>query len=112
MIYLDHTTQPQRVLVPVAGAVPGAGKVTLVLKSTVNLVSEEWGYEAPASSPGLYLGFSVTLPEGFPSGSCEYELLSDGKVLASGVAQVGVYPSVSYGQYEREVEYEQYDCNS
>lgn len=112
MIYLDHTTQPQRVLVPVAGAVPGTGKVALVLKSTVDLVSEEWGYEAPASSPGLYLGFTVTLPEGFPLGSCEYELLSDGNVLASGVAQVGVYPSVSYGQYEREVEYEQYDCNS
>ena len=112
MIYLDHTAQPQRVLVPVAGAVPDAGKVTLVLKSTVNLVLEEWRYMAPASSPGLYLGFTVTLPEGFPGGSCEYELLSDGKVLASGVAQVGGYPSVIYGQYEKNVEYEQYDCNS
>lgn len=107
MIYLKHTTDAQAVLVPATGAEPVEG-LALVLRSTVDLISSEWAYATATTSPGLYLSFTVNLPEGFPEGSCEYELTAGGKVLSSGVAQVGGYPAFETVQYEKEIIYEQY----
>lgn len=123
MIYIENTTAPQQVQVPFGREAGGQGLLSLVLRSTVDLTetaSLQFGDDfngdyaigsaAPEGTAGsLYVTFSVSLPEGVQPGSHEYRVEQDGQALVSGVAQVGVYPSVERVQYQKDVIYEQYE---
>lgn len=108
MIYLSNTTGSQRVVVPATGITP-EGAMSLELYSTVDLELKAEAEAVPLNEPGHCFLLEISLPEGLPSGSYEYRVTRKGETLTSGVAQVGDYPDPSPAQYEKEINYVQYE---
>ena len=111
MIYLDNTTSPQTVLVPLAadnGADLSRASVTLV--STVGLSSPELSgvNVSRAGTAGGWLAVTLSLPADAAPGSYEYRVEAGGKTLSSGCAQLGVYDAGTK-QYEKNIIYKQYE---
>ena len=113
MIYLQHNTEPQSVLIPKTGAIP-QGVLQLVLTSTVNKES----VTLPISDTGesdLYVTATITLPESFstgrklPEGSYEYAVLCEGETMTTGVAWIGEMPATTVVTPNVESNFMQYE---
>lgn len=115
MIYLQHNTEPQSVLIPKTGAIP-QGVLQLVLTSTVDKKSLTLSISDTGESD-LYVTANISLPETFsdnkalPDGSYEYAVLCDGETMTTGVAWLGDMPepttttpnvNTNFMQYESE----------
>lgn len=130
MIYVEPTTEEQRIVVPVQyGYVEGGDDVRLFILSTVDLKA----FEANRATEGGAFAFSsyseafriglpkdvtltadgryLILPTKFNNapveGSWEYRLLQGSKVLGSGCCQVGGYDA-QVTEYDKPIQYEQY----
>ena len=111
MIYLDKTTSPQTIFVPLAmdsGTDLSRASVTLV--STVGLSSPELSgvNVSRAGTAGGWLAVTLSLPADAAPGSYEYRVEAGGETLSSGCAQVGVYDAGTK-QYEKDIIYKQYE---
>lgn len=111
MIYLKNITAGQTIRVAVSGLGEGAETPTFVLRSTTdNREVYELAWQDGVAEVG-YLRGTIRLPDGLSDGEYEYALSEGTQVLGRGVAQVGVYESVTaapavqetitFKQYER-----------
>lgn len=106
MIYLENTTEAQAVYVPRDTDLHGVLRLTM--RSTV-------GLDVPVDVALLDLDvhrlcyhIGVTLPDGIASGEYEYRLAADGETVSTGVMVVkdGL---AAPGQYNKTIQYEQYE---
>ena len=106
MIYLKHTTDAQVAYIP-RDAVAG-NALRLTLRSTVDL---DQVYDALVLDLAIHSRFysiALQLPEGCPTGEYEYNFLSAGALVSSGVAVV-VPDADAAKQYDKPIQYEQYE---
>ena len=130
MIYIESTTEEQRIALPVPyGYEEGGDDVRLFILSTVDLkafevnrateggafafssYSEAFRIGLPKdvtlTADGRYLILPVKFNNAPVVGSWEYRLIQGAKVLGGGCCQVGDYePQVT--QYDKPIQYEQY----
>ena len=91
----------------------GAGAIDCALVLVSTATRQEVTLARAVTPEGDYLvlpDFAPDMP--LASGEWEYSLraVSDGAVLASGIMRVGVLPAVTTIQYEKPIEYEQYEA--
>lgn len=99
MLYADNTPYPQVLMIPNNGReVAGTSEAVLVLHSTTENREKYEITAVIASNGGLYHPVAISLPNGpetgvsaLASGSYEYELTQDGRMLSSGCIQIGEY---------------------
>lgn len=108
MIYLQNTTESQRLLVPKNGAVPD-GNLVFQAKSTIDLAMEINQVVMDLMTSNLYFNLAVTLPAGLPNGEYEYYLGVGANLLSTGLLVIGEGAEPS--EYNKEIEYEQYETN-
>ena len=107
MIYLKHTTDAQVAYIP-RDAVAG-NALRLTLRSTVDL---DQVYDALVLDLAIHSRFysiALQLPEGCPTGEYEYNFLSAGSLVSSGVAVVVPDGQPATKQYDKPIQYEQYE---
>lgn len=103
MVYLKHASDRQQVFIPRNR--DNVGGLVFSIKNTINFTSMSipvWNdlYDT-------YYQFVIELPADMPSGEYEYELKDDVGVISAGLLVVS---SVSERkEYNKEVEYEQYE---
>lgn len=106
MIYLRHTTDAQVAYIPRDAEAGNALRMTL--RSTVDL---DQVYDAVVLDLNIHSRFyfvAVQLPEDCPTGEYEYQFLSAGALVSSGVAVV-VPDGDAAKQYDKPIQYEQYE---
>lgn len=109
MIYLDNTTEKQRIYIPVNGVRTGEGKLSLTLRNTVDRTEYAPSVSMARKKSGIYVRLYVKLQEGMPDGSYEYALtVEGGKEISSGCMMLGVMSSNEMVQYHKTAEYIQY----
>ena len=131
MIYLQNTTEIQRIRIPADGA-KMAGDLTLSLVNVINRgagvsstfdpriylvdASGEYVHDAdgqqvvvqgPPDRTRLYYVVDVELPDGMPDGEYEYTVTVDDVRVSVGLAYVGT-PAAVVKEYDNTVQYEQY----
>lgn len=112
MIYLNNTTEPQTVAIPLEEpwTFPEPGEAyTFTLRSTFceTTITPTEG-EGGTTELGHYATLGLTLPEDLPEGSYEYAFRDHtGRLVASGCCTLGAYaPEVE--DYDNIVTYEPY----
>lgn len=106
MIYLRHTTEAQVAYIPRDAEAGNALRLTL--RSTVDL---DQVYDAVVLDLNIHSRFyfvALQLPEDCPTGEYEYQFLSAGALVSSGVAVV-VPDGDATKQYDKPIQYEQYE---
>ena len=106
MIYLKHTTEAQVAYIP-REAVAG-NALRLTLRSTVDLDKVVDALVLDLSIHSRFYSIAVQLPEDCPTGEYEYQFLSEGALVSSGVAVV-VPDADATKQYDKPIQYEQYE---
>ena len=106
MIYLQNKTESQVMFVPKNGAVP-SGDLVFKAKSTIDLVEEISQVVTDLRTSDLFFNLAVTLPAGLPNGEYEYTLMVGDIILSSGLLVIG--ENFSPSEYNKEIEYEQYE---
>ena len=106
MLYLQNTQEAQTLLVPKNGTIP-EGDLTFTAKSTIDLATEMDIQVVDLEISALYFHLSVIVPEGCPTGEYEYSVQVDDQILSTGLLVVGEFTRP--GQYEKPIEYEQYE---
>lgn len=106
MIYLKHTTDPQVAYIP--RDAEAAGPYRMTLRSTADLDTVVNAPVLDLSVFSRYYAISVKLPADCPSGEFEYTFLSGGLAVSSGVAVV-LADASPVKQYDKPIEYEQYE---
>ncbi len=106
MIYLKHTTDPQVAYIP--RDTEAAGPYRMTLHSTMDLDQVVDAVVLDLSIHSRYYSIAVQLPEDCPTGEYEYQFLSAGMLVSSGVAVV-VPDADATKQYDKPIQYEQYE---
>lgn len=108
MLYLNKTSDAQRVFIP-RGIVPPSGGLVLRLRSTVELDTVLDAVVLDVMTSPQYYAIAVALPEDTAVGEYHYHLATESGVeLACGLAQVGEYDRPAAVQYDKPIYYEQY----
>lgn len=128
MIYIENTTDLQRMRIPVSVADTNALGATyrFILYNTINLSRPLEEYvrtggdfnndfsldfaisgDLRLSDGGSFYLFDLGLYETLPTGSYEYAFIGGEKILSKGVAMVGEIKN-NDEQYNKEIQYEQY----
>ena len=99
MIYLKNISTPQEVFIPKCRE--ANGELVFSLKDVGNqpVIDKE--------TSDLYFGFDMELPADIASGEHEYSLMDDAGIISTGLLMVG--ESSSLTEYNKEIQYEQYD---
>lgn len=105
MIYLEHTTEMQKVYIPKTWR-RSEGMVFLHLFGTTNLVNLIKEVELLEETSAYHI-IEVSLPHVIAEGEYEYDLKDDNGLLSTGVAVVGEPDKVI--EYNNAVTYEQYN---
>lgn len=108
MIYLTNTTDAQPVFVPRDTAICG-GTLTFRATSTVELSRVLDCTVLDLRSTRIYYSIAVALPEGATPGEYEYVLKDGDSVVSTGVLVVGEYTVDVAGEYDKTINYEQYN---
>ena len=108
MLYLSNKTNAQTLFVPKDGKV-AAGDMTFTLTSTVENATVLQAEVSAGGSSNAYYILSVALPEAIADGEYEYVLADDEQPLSVGLLYVGDLPAIMEREYEKMIEYEQYD---
>jgi hypothetical protein len=108
MLYLINKANPQTLFVPKDGAV-AAGDLSFTLTSTVENSEPLQAEVSDGGSSNAYYILSVALPEDIADGEYEYVLADDEQPLSVGLLYVGDLPDVVQREYEKTIEYEQYN---
>lgn len=111
MIYYNPSTTTDIFFPRTLAAGTGAIDCALVLVSTAT--RQEVALARAVTPEGGYLVLPDFAPDApLAPGEWEYTLraVSDGALLASGIMRVGVLPAVTTIQYEKPIEYEQYEA--
>lgn len=106
MIYLKHTTEAQVAFIPRDTTAGDALRLTLRSTSDLDQV-----YDALVLDLAIHTRFynvALQLPEDCPTGEYEYNFLSAGALVSSGVAVV-VPDDAPEKQYDKPIQYEQYE---
>lgn len=109
MIYLENTTQTQRIYIP-ADIAKMPGGLIFRATSTIDLDTPVDITATPAGDSDRYYGLDIVLPAGLPDGEYRFTLMdSQGEQqLAEGVLIVGDYEAAAATTYDKIIEYEQY----
>lgn len=107
MIYLSNTTDAQVAYVPRDAEVPDGATLRFTLVSTVDLDRMLDALVIDMELRKIYFNVAVTLPEDATPGEYRYELTADGIALSSGLCIVRD-GGVEVDEYNKEIEYEQY----
>lgn len=106
MIYLKHTTEAQVARIP---RDTGAGDaLRLTLRSTMDLTQTYDALVLDLAIHSRYYNVALQLPEDCPTGEYEYNFLSAGALVSSGVAVV-LPDGNPAKQYDKPIQYEQYE---
>ena len=108
MIYLTNTTAPQAVFVPRDTAICG-GTLTFKATSTVELSRILDCVVLDLKSTKIYYNIALALPENATPGEYEYVMKSGDSVVSTGVLVVGEYTTDVAGEYDKPIQYEQYE---
>lgn len=108
MLYLTNKTNAQTLFVPRNGSV-ATGSLSFTMQSTVDRAEPIVSAVTDNKASGQYFIISVALPEGTTDGEYEYTLTKDELRLASGLLYVGKLPQTEASEYDKTIEYEQYD---
>lgn len=108
MIYLFNTTDPQVVFVPRDVTIREGAALSFTARSTVGLDTPIDVRSLDLNDHRVYISLAVTLPEGLAPGEYEYTLAVDGTAVSTGLLVVGEYTTDIAGQYDKPIEYEQY----
>ena len=106
MIYLAHTTDAQVAYVPRDTNI--AGTLRFTLRSTVDLDQVFDAIVLDLAIHSRYYFVALQLPEDCPTGEYEYQFLSGGLLVSQGVAVV-VPDGGGVKQYDKPIQYEQYE---
>jgi hypothetical protein len=109
MLYLDNTTEAQGVLVPRDGQSAEGLDLHFRAVSTVDLSTLLDTPVSDLGTSGQYFRIAVELPEGAADGEYEYTLSGNGVTLSTGLLCVGELPDVTRSEYNKSIEYEQYE---
>ena len=107
MIYLSNTTDAQGADVPRDTEVPEGATIRFTMKSTVDLDPVVDALVSDMNLLNVYFNVALTLPENTAPGEYQYELTADGDVLSSGLCIVRDNGKKTE-EYNKEIEYEQY----
>lgn len=128
MIYIENTTDLQRMMIPVSVKDTSAlgESYRFVLYNTINLTRPLEEYvrtggdfnrdfsldfaisgDLRLSDGGSFYIFNLSLYDALPTGSYEYAFIGGEKILSKGVAMVGEIKN-NDEQYNKEIQYEQY----
>lgn len=107
MIYLQNTQEAQEILIPRSKAEIPDGDLVFKARNTINLTEEIDLYVSDLLVSDLYYFLAVILPGKVTDGEYEYTLSYEDSVLSTGILVVGDYAKPS--QYEKEIQYEQYE---
>lgn len=107
MIYLSNTTDAQVAYVPRDGEVPEGSTIRFTMKSTVDLDRVLDALVIDTQMLRIYYNVALTLPEGIAPGEYQYEMTADWDVISSGLCIVRDNGE-KVGEYNKEIEYEQY----
>ena len=107
MLYLLNTQDAQFLLVPRNGEIP-EGDLTFKAKSTIDLTLEMDLQVVNLDVSALYLHLAVIVPDGCPVGEYEYNVQVGDQILSTGLLMVGEFDKPD--QYEKPIQYEQYNA--
>lgn len=128
MIYIENTTDLQRMMIPVSVRDTSAlgESYRFILYNTINLSKPLEEYvrtggdfnrdfsldfaisgDLRLSDGGSFYIFNLSLYDALPTGSYEYAFIGGEKILSKGVAMVGEIKN-NDSQYNKEIQYEQY----
>lgn len=108
MIYVPTPSAAVTLRIPRTCSAPYAGAV-LTVRSTVGLREAEIPLVSLDASD-LYFVISADFSAANVPGEYEYRLAVPDAILATGVLAVGELPDVDRMQYDKSVQYEQYDA--
>ena len=109
MIYLQNKTESQVLFVPKSS--PGHNLVLVFkAKSTIDLTCEINQGVIDLETSDLYYNLAISLPAGIPDGEYEYSLMNGETILSSGLLVIGENSHPS--EYNKEIEYEQYETEN
>lgn len=109
MIYLNNTTEAQVAYVPRDAQVPEGATLSFTMRSTVDLDVALTALVIDMQVYRIYYNVAVVLPEGVTPGEYQYELKGDDRTLSTGLLVVR-YAGREVTEYNKQIEYEQYQC--
>ena len=110
MIYLANTTDAQIAYIPRDTEVPAGTTLTFTMRSTVDLDTVLTALVIDMEFHRIYYNVAISLPEDTTPGEYQYELFADGESISTGLAVVRDNGR-EVTEYNKEIEYEQYQSN-
>lgn len=107
MIYLSNTTDAQLAYVPRDTNAPEGATIRFTMKSTVDLDKVVDALVIDIGLQRIYYNVALKLPGDVTTGEYKYELTADGDVISSGLCIVRDNGEKTE-EYNKEIEYEQY----
>lgn len=110
MIYLSNTTDAQIAYVPRDTEIPAGTTLTFTMRNTVDMDVVVTALVIVMGLHRIFYNVALQLPADATPGEYQFELRGEGELLSTGLAVIRD-DAVAVNEYNKVIQYEQYETN-